>query len=553
MLKSAPAVANPGAFHREFPGAGETEANDAHPVRRWRFGSIEFDERSLALTREGKVVEADRKPLEVLRTLLARSGKVVTKDALVQAVWPGRIVTDAAPAKTIARLRESLGDADHALIRTHHGYGYRLTADVVCEEASTLSNHPRDTAPALLPPATEHRLLTLLDCELSAFSRIPQSIDPETFRNLLLDYQRAAVEIGRRYEGYLAKQSGDGLLFYFGYPAAHDDDAERALRCACDLLAALARSGAATAPEKSAATLSLRIGVHTGEVVIGPADAGDAPFVSGASPALASQLKVLAEADTILISDTSFRLVPGLFVTRDFGMQELRGQREALHVHQVLQPSGIRSRLAAAVRLTPFVGRAQELARVAQCWREVIEGNGQAVLFSGEPGLGKSRLLMEIRGQLAGTPHTWLECRADALNRHSTYHCLTELLRRGLALKEDDDDALRLQRLEQGLDAVRLRRDEAVPLLAPLLNISLPERYPASPLAPAMKRQRSLEIFADWVQQLAHQQPLVLAFEDLHWIDEASLEFISVLLARIASLPVLLVMTARLEFKSPWL
>ena len=533
---------------------------EAAPLRRWRFGRVELDEREQALKIDGRAVEIERKPLLVLRHLLEHAGEVVAKDALVRAVWPGRIITDGALAKSVGRLRDALEDREQALVRTHHGFGYRFVAEVTVETlARGAAAPPAPQPPRQLPPETlspppipepsaardaERRPLTVLFCDLVDSTRLADRLDAEAFRELLIAYRGIANAIGARYEAHLAQQSGDGLLMYFGYPAAHDNDAERAVRCACDLLRAV---------KEKAATLALRVGIHSGEVVIGELGGdGGALLATGASLHLAARLQALAEPDSILISDATFRLVPGLFVTRDYGPQLIRGIAQPVRVHQALHPSGVRSRLEAAARLTPLVGREMEIALLENGWQHAVNGEGRAVLFLAEPGLGKSRLLMEIRARLAGRPYSWHECRADALNRHSAFHPVAELIRSGLALRDGDDEALRLSRLEQGFSDVQIDPAQAVPLLGPLLGISPTDKYPPSPLAPAQKRKETLALLAEWIERLADQQPLVLAFEDLHWIDESSLDFLAVLQTRLPRLPVLLVMTARLEFNPPW-
>jgi class 3 adenylate cyclase len=372
------------------------------PARRWRFGRVLFDEASSELRVDGAVVEVERKPLDVLSVLLDQAGKVVTKSALVQRAWPGRVIGDAALAKAIARLREAIGDADHQIVRTHHRYGYRLVADVRTDTETAVapsSESPRSPPDAVSrihesPPAkldAEHRVLTMLFCDLVGSTELAESLDPEIFRELLVDYQRSTAEIVQRYEGHVAQQFGDGMLFYFGYPTAHDDDAERAVRCACELLRFVGRTASFT-------RAAVRIGLHTGPVVVGQSATSSSLLATGTHLHIAARLQALAEPNSILISDATFRLVPGLFVARDFGPQSLRGLAEPLRVHQVLQPSGVRSRLDAQPRLTPFVGRHAEIALAQAAWRDAIEGQGRALVFVGEPGMGKSRLLLELRG-----------------------------------------------------------------------------------------------------------------------------------------------------------
>lgn len=560
--------------------------------RRWRFACVEFDERDLSLLIEGRVADIEPKPLRILRHLLERSGSVVTKDELIRAVWPGRIVTDAALAKNIARLREAIGDRDQSVVRTHHGYGYRLAATVSVEltdgaaapaQAPPECNATRDAAPEQNKPQAEaeHRPLTVLFCDLVDSSALAATLDAETYRERLIGYHARAADLCRRYEGHVAQKVGDGLLMYFGYPAAHDDDAERALRCACALISEFC-SGSETegssaqaswqpsrgraAPTESTTRrsgfaangssaefseqLGLRIGVHSATVLIGEMQ-GEL-LATGSGLHISSRLQALAEPDSILASDATFRRVPGLFVTRDFGPIELRGVPEPVRVHQVLQPSGVRTRLEAASTLTPFVGRYDERARIDTLWRAAVDGRGAAALICGEPGIGKSRLLLMAREQLAGYAYTWLECRAFALSRHSAYQPLLELLVQGLSLRDADNAEQKLLGLEQSLQRLALDSADTVPLLAPLLDLPLPARYPTVQLGAALRHRRTQEALVSWALALSRQQPLVVAFEDLHWADEGSLACLGLLLERMADMPILLLTTARPEFVPRW-
>lgn len=515
----------------------------AAPPRRWHFANAELDERSLVLKVGGRIVAIEPKPLEVLLCLLERAGEVLTKDALMQAAWPGRIITDATLAKTINRLRETLGDTDQSVVKTHHRYGYRLLAPVRMERIERGASEQAEARPASRGE-TEHRPLTVLFCDGVESTQLADSLDPEAFRDLLLGFQQRAAAICARYEGHVAQQVGEGLLMFFGYPAAHDDDAERALRCACDLLAAPASIGP---------RLALRIGVHSGTVLIGCTGKNGEPLATGATLHLASRLQALAEPDTVLVSEATFRLVPGLFVTRAFGPQAIRGLSEPVNVYQVVQPSGVRSRLEAAPRLTPYSGREHEIGALHADWQAARRGEGRAVLISGEPGLGKSRLLLELRERLSGSAYTWLECRASALSRHSAFQPWIELLQRGLGLRESDPVPQRLARLAQGLDALGLDLAATVPLLAPLLGIELAAPYVPAQYGPELRRKRTLEALASWVLHLAQQQPLMLVFEDLHWADDSTLDGLGLLLKQLTDMPVLLLMSARTEFVPRWL
>ncbi len=426
--------------------------------------------------------------------------------------------------------------------------------------------------------SAERRQLTVLFSDLVGSTQISQELDPEDLRELVLSYQKTAAEVIERYEGHIAQYLGDGLLVYFGHPAAHEDDAERAVRAGYDILAALRRLNAPhpnplpiekadgerePLPPRPAQrgegggegrTLFARIGIHTGHVVIGQMGAGKKAetLAMGDTANLAARIQSLAEPDTVVISQSTLKLVPGLFITKDLGAQQLKGVEKPLQLHQVIQPSGVRTRLEAAEHLTPFVGRQQELALLNDRWQQASEGQGQAVLLTAEPGLGKSRLLLTLREQVQDRAHSWLECRCAPMTQSSPFAPTIELLNRGLQLKEGDSDAVKLQRLELALDAIGQDKQEAVPLLAPLLNLPLPKQYQPSPYGAELKRKKLLGLLVDWTLALAKQQPLLLAFEDLHWSDPSSLDLLALLIEQIPSHQVLVLFTARPEFQPNW-
>ncbi len=536
------------------------------PARRWRFGNSVFDERTLELTVNGEPIQLESKPLEVLRLLLHRGGELVSRDDLSEACWPGRILSDSVLSKTLSKLREALRDEGQTLIKTVHGYGYRLVVPVYTDAPAPLPAEPAAQAQPTAPPQqaaskpapglrkisdAERRQITVLFCDLVGSTRLSQQLDPEVFRELLLSYQQTVSESVERYEGHIAQYLGDGLMIYFGHPLAHEDDAERAVRAGYDILAAIRRL---KQPLEGSGPISARIGIHTGSVIIGQVGSGEKQemLALGETVNIAARLHALAEPDAIIISDATLKLVPGMFVTRDLGEQTLKGVDKPARVHQVLQPSGVRTRLEAAASLTPFVGRESELSLLTDRWNQAAEGHGQACLITAEAGLGKSRLLLTLRERIQDSPHTWLECRASQLTRNSAFHPVAELLARGLSIQEGDPPETRLQRLEQGLDAMGLDKQEAVPLLAPLLNLKLPERYPPSDASPELKRRRSIENLVTWTLALAKLQPLVLAFEDLHWADPSTLELLGKLLEQAPTGSMLVVLTARPEFTPVW-
>lgn len=523
-------------------------AVSATQTRRWSFARCALDERSLQLTRDGFPVEIEPKPLEMLRHLLEHAGEVVGKDELMRAVWGDRIISEASLTKCVARLRDAIGDHDQSVIRTQYGYGYRFASRVSVESIAHSPQAGVEPAPVGLNGAVreaERRQLTVLFCDLVDSTRLSEALDPEHFRELLIVYQRVASQVVERFEGRVAQVQGDGLVIYFGHPIARDDDAERAVRCACELNPAVARI-------EHDPRLAASVGVHTGTVVVGDTDGSANLLAAGLTTNLAARLRTHAQPGTVLLSEDTFRLVRDLFVTLDLGPLELRGFSQPVHAYQALRPSGARSRLEVAASLTPFVGREQERALLADRWRSACAGEGQAVLLSAEPGLGKSRLLMVFHDGIAGHTHAWLECRASPLARNNAHAPIVELLERGLSIRTDDSPDRKLRSLEQGLDTAGIEKSDAIPLLAPLFNLPPCATYPASTLGAARRRKRMLEILVRWILSHATLRPLVIVFEDLHWADASSIEVLGLLLEQLATSRVLLLMSARPEFTVPW-
>jgi class 3 adenylate cyclase/tetratricopeptide (TPR) repeat protein len=393
--------------------------------------------------------------------------------------------------------------------------------------------------------AGERRQLTVLFCDLVGSTPLSQQLDAEEWRYLIAQYQQAASAAVARFGGHVAKNLGDGLLIYFGWPTAREDDPERAIRAGLAIVDAMAPLHATV---DHGARLAVRIGLHTGAVVI--ADGGE---VFGETANIAARVQGAAEPDTVMISATTQRLVAGMFVIEDRGPQELKGVREPVQLYRVVQPSGMRSRLdLAADRLTPFVGREMELGTLLDRWEQVTEGHGQNVLLSGEAGVGKSRLARELRARLASEPHTWLECRATPFTEATPFFPVIELLKQGLALERNDSTADRIAKLERGLAILSEPLAETLPVIARLLGIDVPVTYPQAQPVPEVERQRTLEILSAWNLALGEVQPLVLLVEDLHWCDATSLALLGRIVEQSATARVLLLGTARPEFAAPW-
>src|SRR5262249_43263935 len=260
---------------------------------------------------------------------------------------------------------------------------------------------------------------------------------------------------------------------------------------------------------------------------------------------LAARAQGAGDADRVVVSAARQRLVAGIFVMEARGPQALKGVREPMVLYRVVEPSGVRSRLdVAAGRLTPFVGRDLELATLVDRWQRAAEGEGQNVLVVGEAGVGKSRLVYQLRERLAAFPHTWLECRATPYTEGTPFHPVIDLVQQGLAFAPEDAAAEKIEKLERAVTLVRLDLPEAVPLVADFLGLASPEGYPPLALNPDVQRRKTMELLTAWNLAIAEVQPLVLLVEDLHWVDPSSLELFGRLMAQTATARVLLIATA---------
>ena len=424
--------------------------------------------------------------------------------------------------------------------------------------------------------AGERRHLTVLFCDLVGSTEIAGRLDPEEWREIVGEYHRVAAQAIERFGGQVAQYLGDGVMAYFGWPEAHDNDAERAARAGLAILDAILKLNERPARPKLAA----RVGIDSGAVVVG-AGAGKEADVFGDAPNIAARVQATAEPGTVLITDAVHRLVSGLFVVEDRGAPALKGIERPVQLYRVVQPSAVRGRLeaSAAVRgLTPFVGREDELRSLIHRWERTLDGEGQVALIVGEAGIGKSRLVQRFHEQMVSTPHTWVQAAAahffqntpfypivDVLHQlvwEQSFRSLDEYLRelqttgesndRGDAVRGEPPNDEQFAQLQSGLVMAGLEPAQAMPLIAPLLNLPLPPKYPPSALSPERQRRRLLTTLVEWVMGAAHAQPVVIAIEDLHWADPSTLELLQLLVGQGAKARLLLLYTARPEFRVPW-
>ena len=439
-----------------------------------------------------------------------------------------------------ARVCIACGTRNPRGARFCNGCGMALALVTAVEPASTRSADP-----------SERRQLTVLFCDLVGSTALGGRLDLEDYYALVRSYHDRADKLIARYGGTVNQHQGDGVLAYFGWPAAYGDDPDRAVRAGLALAEAV--RGMATT---DGTRLAARVGIHTGPVVVSEVDDGInvETFALGETPNIASRVQALAEPDNVVVTAATHRLVSGLFHVEDRGAQTLKGVAEPVGVYRIVRPSGVRNRLAAAATrgLTPFVGREDERRVLQARWKLVQEGKGQLVFVSGEAGIGKSRLLEQLKEDLRAVPHTWIECSGSPYHQNSAFYPLTDMLQQVLAWRSDSSLEEKIETIEQAVVHVGLSPAKAVPLLAPLLDLPVPDRYPPLQLSPEQQRRELIATLVEWINATARMQHAVFVVEDLHWVDPSTLEILTRLGEQAPTVPLLIVLTARPVFEFPW-
>jgi class 3 adenylate cyclase/predicted ATPase len=399
--------------------------------------------------------------------------------------------------------------------------------------------------------AAARRQLTVMFCDLVGSTALSTRLDPEDLREIISAYHRRCAEVIVKHGGFVARYMGDGVLAYFGYPRADEDDAERAVR------AGLALAGASTKLDAGSGTaLKKRVGIATGLVVVGDVIADDPSHeceVVGETPNLAARLQALAETDTVVIDSNTRRLIGSLFEYRTLGPLPLKGFDDPVGVWQVARVSAVDSRFEALrTTTTPLIGRDEEIDLLLRRWDQAKRGEGYVVLIAGEPGIGKSRIAETILERLSNEPHTRLRYFCSPHRRDSALYPSITQLERAAGFRRDDTDEQRLDKLEAVLAEGTNNLSEAVPLLADLLSIPTGDRYPPVDLTPQKRKEKTLHAQLAQVEGLASRQPVLLVFEDVHWSDPTTRESLDLLIERVPALRALVIITFRPEFTPPW-
>jgi class 3 adenylate cyclase len=436
-----------------------------------------------------------------------------------------------------------LTDADLEKIGVSLGHRRKMLAAIAQRHGVTPS---KPEAVGVVEPkpqdAAERRQVTVMFSDLVGSTALSARMDPEDLREVISAYQKCVAETVRRFDGFVAKYMGDGVLIYFGYPQAHEDDAERAVRAGLEVVTAVAGL-------KAPVSLQTRIGIATGLVVVGDLiGSGEAQErgIVGETPNLAARLQGIAEPNMVVISEGTRRLLGNLFELEDLGAKDLKGIAGSIGAWAAIRASSAEGRFEAmhGSGLTDLVGREEELELLLRRWSRAKTGEGQVVLLSGEAGIGKSRLTAALLERLATEPHTRLRNFCSPQHTDSAFYPIIDQMERAARLTRDDKPQAKLDKLDAMLAQSSTSAEDAA-LFADMLSLPNDGRYPALELAPQERRQRTLDALVLQIAALSRQNPLLMIFEDALWADPTSLELFGRVVDRVPSLRVLLIVTFR--------
>jgi class 3 adenylate cyclase len=423
-----------------------------------------------------------------------------------------------------------------------------LDSAAITPSATAAPAPPQTRAPS--QDSAERRQLTVMFCDLVGSTALSERLDPEDLRDLIGAYHKCVAETISRFDGFVAQYLGDGVLAYFGYPQAHEDDPERAVRAGLALINVVGQL-------HNSAPLQVRIGIGTGLVVvgdlIGSGDCQDLGVV-GETPNLAARLQAVARPNTVVIGPTTRRLLAELFEYQDLGPLDVKGFSSRIRAYEVIRPSSVESRFEALrTTATALVGRTEELEILMRRWEQAKQIDGSVVLISGEPGIGKSRITQAVLDRLRNEPHTRLRYFCSPLQKDSELYPIAMQLERAAGFRRDDSAEERLTKLEILFSQAANDLSEAVPLLSDLLSIPSQGRYQPLNFSPQKRKEKTLQAKVTQIRGLAARQPVLMIFEDIQWSDPTSLELLDLLIELVPEIRALIIATFRPEFIPPWI
>ena len=410
---------------------------------------------------------------------------------------------------------------------------------------------PSPTSSAL---EAERRQVTVVFCDLVGSTALAERLDPEELRELLAQYQESCGEVIQRFEGHIARYVGDGLLIYFGFPTAHEDDPSRAVRSGLGIVESIHELNARI---RNPGDLAVRIGIATGMVVVGDVGRGERReqnAIIGETPNLAARLQALAAPDMVVISESTRRLVAGMFDCDDLGEHDLKGISQSVRAYHVRGESGAPSHFEAVAQegLTPLVGREEEIGLLLKRWEQAKENEGQVVLLSAEAGAGKSRIVRAFREHLGEEPHSRILYYCSPYHQHSAFYPAIEQFNRALRFDQNDSPDQKLEKLDHALTDLGLPVDQLGPVLATFFSLPASGRYPPLALSPEEHKRRSLEAMLSVIEAMAVRNPVLMVVEDAQWMDPSTLELVTLLIDQLRSRRFLILVTFRPEFTPPW-